>query len=72
MAGSETLYSIGAVAKRLGYSISNVVKLEREGILPPALRLEGSNRRVYRGDQIDQLEERLKQRRANRLRSAAA
>ena len=47
------LISIGGVAKRLNISPSTVRLWERRGLIPPATRLEGSDRRVWRiGDLV--------------------
>ena len=42
-----TLLSIGAVAQLLNVSPSLIRKWERAGVIPPAPRLVGSERRVY-------------------------
>ena len=44
----EVLVSIGGVARRLGVSVSTVRNYERAGVLVPAMRVEGSDRRVWR------------------------
>ena len=48
----EILMSSGGVAKRLGVSLSTVRNLERAGVIPPAMRLEGSDRRCWRESDI--------------------
>ena len=45
---AEVLMSIGGVARRLGVSVSTVRNYERAGAIPPAMRLEGSDRRCWR------------------------
>ncbi len=50
MADELSLVSTGEIAKRLGVSVALVQKLERNGQLPPALRIEGNPRRVWRSD----------------------
>ena len=46
------LISIGGVAKRLNISPSTVRLWERRGLIPPATRLEGSDRRVWRAGDL--------------------
>ena len=48
----EILMSSGGVARRLGVSLSTVRNLERAGVIPPAMRLEGSDRRCWRESDI--------------------
>ena len=47
------LLSTGAAARLLGVSMSMLLKLEREGKIPPAMRLVGSDRRVYGAEDIE-------------------
>ncbi len=49
--GNELL-STGAVARRLGVSISLVARLEKQGVIPAGIVIEGSGRKVWRGDQF--------------------
>ncbi len=60
--GNELL-STGALAARLGVSISLVSKLEREGRIPAATVVEGSKRKVWRGDQLPTIREQFDARR---------
>ncbi|MDP9354397.1 MAG: hypothetical protein M3R02_03800 [Chloroflexota bacterium] len=51
------LISTGGLAQRLGCSISLLKKLDATGqIAAPALRIEGSGRRVWRADDLPALE----------------
>ena len=45
---TTTLISTGGLARRLGYSVSNIKKLERRGRIPRGIVLEGSGRKVWR------------------------
>ncbi len=54
---ADQLLSIGALARLLDRTPSLVRKLERDGVLPPALRLAGSNRRVYRPEDVRRIQE---------------
>lgn len=45
---AEVLVSTGGAARRLGGSLTTVRNYERTGVLVPAMRLEGSDRRVWR------------------------
>lgn len=62
------LLSTGGLAARLGCSISGLKKWERLGVIPPAARVEGSDRRVWRVDDLAAIRERLEQRQAARQR----
>ncbi len=50
---TEQRYSIGGAAKLLQVSPSLLRKLELQGIIPPAPRLAGSDRRVYTRTDIE-------------------
>jgi predicted DNA-binding transcriptional regulator AlpA len=50
---TEALLDITGVARRLGCSPSTVRRLEANGTLPPGVRLDSSNRRVWRLAQIE-------------------
>lgn len=65
MEGNDELLGPGELGSRIGYSVSGVKKLERLGIIPPAMRLVGSGRRVWKGADVPVIEERIKQRRAD-------
>ena len=47
------LLSTGGAARTLGISVSLLMKYEREGKIPPAMRLVGSDRRVYAANDIE-------------------
>ena len=55
---------IGIVAEELGVSCSAVRKWEEQGVIPPAARLGGSDRRVYRVVDLDLIRERVEAMRA--------
>lgn len=55
---------IGRLAEELGVSRSAVRRWEAVGWIRPAPRLGGSDRRVFRVDDLDAIRERVKQRRA--------
>jgi DNA-binding transcriptional MerR regulator len=65
MDGTEPLYSIGAVAVRLGLSPARLRQLEHERVLPLPRRL-ASGLRLYTEGDIALLRERLDARRAMR------
>jgi DNA-binding transcriptional MerR regulator len=67
----DELVSVGGVAQRAGCSPSNIVRLERLQAIPKSLRVSGSNRRVWRIDDVRLIEEVVKQRRADRIGTAA-
>lgn len=68
----ELFLGVGAVAERCGVSASTIRRLERAGIVPAPPRLAGSDRRIYRHEDVIRLERMLEQRRANRAESSAA
>ncbi|MDP9357293.1 MAG: MerR family transcriptional regulator [Chloroflexota bacterium] len=57
---------IHAVAERLGVSPSGVRRWERIGWIPPATRVAGSGRRLYRPSDIQEIRERVEAERAAR------
>ncbi len=65
MDGVEQLYSIGAVAVRLGLSPARLRQLEQEGVIPQPRRL-ASGLRTYSERDIALLRERLATRHAAR------
>jgi len=67
----DGLYGPGEVAKRVGYSLSGLRRLERLGILPSPVRL-GNGRRIYREGDLQEVEERIRQRRADLASAKAA
>lgn len=60
------LLSTSAAARSVGCSASLLVRLEREGITPPAWRLAGSGRRVYTATQVAEIKAIREQRAAAR------
>ena len=70
MDATDELLGPGELASRVGYSVSGVKKLERLGVIPAAVRLAGSNRRVWKGADVAVIQERIKQRRADLSRSS--
>jgi DNA-binding transcriptional MerR regulator len=65
--------SVGAVAERLGLSASGVRKLEAQGVIPPSLRLEGTDRRrIWPAGDVDLMQVRIAERRAARTKETAA
>lgn len=66
------LLSIGGVAAAVQRSPALLRQLERDGVLPAALRLIGSARRVYRAEDLPAIRRALAARRApGRPRGAA-
>ncbi len=67
------LLSIGGVAARVGRSPALRRIMEQEGVIPPTLRLVGSERRVYRVEDLPRIREAIANRRGpGRPRHAAA
>ncbi len=66
---TDRLLSTGALAARLGVSISLVSKLEREGVIPRGIVIEGSKRKVWRGEQLPAIQSQFDARR-RRLQAA--
>ena len=58
------LLSIGGVAAAVQRSPALLRQLERDGVLPVALRLVGSERRVYRAEDLPAIRRALADRRA--------
>ncbi|MGI8405485.1 MAG: MerR family transcriptional regulator [Thermomicrobiales bacterium] len=58
------LVSTGEVAKQLGVSVSFLRKLELVGASPPAQRIAGLDRRVYRPEDVEALRQVIAERRA--------
>lgn len=63
MADDTTLLSTGEIARRLGVSLTLVQRLEGRGDLPPALRIAGSDRRVWPSDRWPEIVRRFEARR---------
>ncbi len=57
------LLSIGGVAGLVGRSPALLRIMEREGAIPPALRLVGSDRRVYRVEDLPRIKQAIANRR---------
>lgn len=55
--------SIGRVAALVGRSPALLRIMEQEGAIPPALRLVGSDRRVYRVEDLPRIKEAIANRR---------
>jgi len=51
----DGLRSIGGVAAAVNRSPDWLRTLERNGVLPPALRMIGSDRRAYRPEDVEQI-----------------
>ncbi len=62
-------FGINDVAERLGVSPSGVRRWERIGWIPPATRVAGSGRRLYRPNDIEEIRERVEAERAARQHS---
>ncbi len=58
------LVSTGEAAKELGVSVSFLRKLELIGVSPPAQRIAGLDRRVYRSEDVEALRQVIANRRA--------
>ena len=67
---SEELVSTAELARRLGYSQSNVLKLERGGYIPRGITVVGWGRRVWKAEDIPNMQEAL-QRRVTRRAAAS-
>ncbi len=61
-------FGISDVAERLGVSPSGVRRWERIGWIPPATRVAGSGRRLYRPTDIEEIRQRVEAERAGRQR----
>ncbi len=60
---TDALISTGGLARRLGVSISLVARLEKQGVIPAGIVIEGSRRKVWRGDQLPTIREQFDARR---------
>jgi DNA-binding transcriptional MerR regulator len=60
------LMSIGGLAAAVHRSPSRLRQLERAGVLPPATRLVGSDRRAYRPEDVETIRRILAERDARR------
>lgn len=60
---SDTLLSIGTVAELVGRSPVVLHTLEREGLIPPALRVEGRDWRIYRREDLPAIRQAIANRR---------
>ena len=69
MSEHDALLSTGGLAARLGVSQSAVKLWERDGVIPAAIMVEGSGRRVWRLVDLPAIREGLAERRARRERS---
>ncbi len=67
----DDLIGSTSLAARLGVSPSTIKLWERVGVLDPARRVEGSNRRVYRLDDVEVIREQVQRRRDRRQKVAA-
>lgn len=56
-ATEERLISTGGLAARIGRSPSTIKYFEAAGVIPPAVRVEGSNRRVWRDSDVAVIED---------------
>ena len=64
--------STGELARRVGISVSMVRKLEQLGLLSPADRIVGLNRRYFRGDDVSVVRDLVNKRRASQTEGRAA
>ncbi len=64
----EQFVGIGAIATALGVCPSSVRKWERRGVIPTAPRILGSDRRLYRLDDVPMIRQRVNAMRAARRR----
>ncbi len=63
---ADALLSTGGLAARLGVSPSAVSLWEREGVIPRAIVIEGSGRKVWRLVDLPTIRKGLEERRARR------
>ncbi|MBA3417087.1 MAG: MerR family DNA-binding transcriptional regulator [Chloroflexia bacterium] len=61
---SSELLGAGAVADRFGVSVNTVRTWESTGLLPSAYRVMPGERRVWRTEDVDTAEERIRHRRS--------
>ena len=71
MADSEILISTGGVAQRLGVPTSTLKFWERRGEIPAASRIEGSDRRVWRERDLEQIAKRVQEHSDSRAKAIA-
>jgi len=64
--------SIGAVAAKLGVSTTAVRKFEERGIIPRGQRLEGSRSRIWPVGDVELMQVRVAERRAERKEAVTA
>ncbi len=71
---AERRFSTGGLARALGVSNTTVRKWEHLGLLPPSIRLEGSDRRLFAvaGDDLEAIRARIDDRRRALERAATA
>ncbi len=69
--GPDDYIGSTSLAARLGVSPSLIRYWERIGVIEPARRIEGSNRRVYRIEDVEALREQVQRRRDRRRKVAA-
>ena len=60
----EEFLSIGAAAEVLGVSPAGIRKWEKLGVIPPAARLVGSDRRLYRLEDVEVIRAKVSEKRA--------
>lgn len=63
-ANDDALFGVGVLADSLGVSRSTIRSWERLGRIPPPTRLLGSERRVYRPEDLALIRERMTEMRA--------
>lgn len=71
MASGETLISTGGVALRLGVPTSTLKFWERRGEIPASSRVEGSDRRVWRERDLEQIARRVQEHSDRRVKAIA-
>jgi len=64
--------SIGGVASRLGVTTTAVRKFEQKGIIPRGQRLEGSRSRIWPVGDVELMQVRIAERRAERKEAMTA
>ncbi len=72
MSEHDALLSTGGLAARLGVSQSAVKLWERDGVIPAAVKVEGSGRRVWRLVDLPVIKRGLEERRDRRKTKAAS
>ncbi len=63
---TERYLGIGALSQELGVSPSGVRRWERIGLIPPAERIAGSGRRLYRLSDLQEIRQRVAERSTDR------